>query len=179
MSIFKIIARNVRQGSRTRRPDDKVPHPDGFRGMLRHDPSLCTACRTCAYVCSPAAIAFDQDAETSITSITWRYFAEQCTFCGQCVAFCPTQALGFEAGAPAVTGDRAQHLLAHQVAYRPCSRCGQPVVPLPEPTLVSLYGSPLPPEVAALRNLCERCRSRVTGERIKAGLRGERIADER
>ncbi len=176
MSILKIITRNIRQRSRTRRPDDRVPHPAGFRGMLRHDPSLCTACKTCAYVCSPGAMAFDRYAEASVT---WRYFAEQCTFCGQCVAFCPTQALGFEAGTPVVTGDRAQHLLAHQVFYRPCSRCGQPVVPLPEPILVRLYGSPLPPEAAALHTLCERCRSRVAGERIKAGLRGEGIADGR
>jgi hydrogenase-4 component H len=170
MGIFSALLHNLSRGARTRRPADVVPSPAGFRGLLQHDLALCTGCQTCAYVCSPAAITFTEE---SGCAITWRYFAEQCTFCGRCVTYCPTHALQFTETSPVVTQDREQHRIAHTVAYQPCERCGRPVIPLPEFYLRQQYGDPLPPEVLALRGLCESCRRRLASERLRRSFQGE------
>ena len=165
MGILSILSRNSARGSRTRRPDDKVPCPAGFRGLITHDPARCTGCRTCAYVCSPGAITFG---ETDPHCVDWAYFAGQCTFCGRCVEYCATHCLHFEETMPPVAPDQAAHRVMHQVSYRPCGRCGRPVIPLPLQTLLALYGDPVPAGIAARQALCERCRGRTAAE----GLRG-------
>ena len=172
MNILTIISQNFRHGSRTRRPDAPVPFPEGFRGELFHNVDCCTACQTCAYVCSPGAITF---AEGDGQSIVWEYFAGQCTYCGRCVEYCPTGALSFAQDAPAAVDQSDRLRLAHQIFYRPCSRCGQPVIPMPEPTLTRLYGDPLPADIASLNQLCEKCRRRVAGEGIKNALLGNEV----
>ena len=170
MSILTILARNFGLRSRTRRHDDAVPHPAGFRGLVMHVVSLCTGCGTCAAVCSPAAIRLTEQAAVSVT---WQYDAAACTFCGRCAEYCPTKALELAAEPPAVTGDRASLRTAHPVFYRPCTRCGQPVVPLPGPVLVRLYGDPLPAEISRTRWLCERCRAKTTGENVRDAWKGK------
>lgn len=165
MSIFSILSRNSAHASRTRRPDDPVPCPAGFRGMITHDAARCTGCRTCAYVCSPSAIAFG---ETDPRSLEWTYFAGQCTFCGRCVEYCPTRCLGFEDSTPPVTGDQAAHRVSHRVFYQPCARCGRPIIPLPRPTLQTLYGDAVPDGIVAQHKLCERCRGKAAAGRLKS-----------
>jgi hydrogenase-4 component H len=170
MSILKILSRNLNRGSRTRRPADRVPYPDGYRGMLLNDPALCVGCKTCAYVCSPGAITFDDNDESCIV---WQYFAEQCTFCGRCAEYCPCKALTFDQAAAVVAVDPAQHRVAHQIPYRLCPRCGRPVMPVPATVLAHFYD---PAELNAgtpLRLLCEHCRNKVFGQRVKDALRGQ------
>jgi hydrogenase-4 component H len=168
MGIFSILSRNSTRGARTRRPDDRVAFPGGFRGAIVHDAARCTACQTCAYVCSPGAITFGT---ANPDHVEWRYFAGQCTFCGRCVEYCPTRCLIFEGAMPPVTGDPALHRTAHQVVYQPCTRCGRPVIPLPLRTLQELYGGSVPEEIAAHRGLCERCRRKAAALRL-TGLTG-------
>jgi len=172
MGILSILSRNSARGSRTRRPDDRVPCPAGYRGMITHDATRCTACRTCAYVCSPGAIAFDA---ADPRFVEWAYFAGQCTFCGRCVEYCPTRCLGFEDAMPPVTGDPSVHRTTHQVVYQPCTRCGQPVIPLPLQTLQALYEGSVPEGIAAQQGLCQRCRQRATALRLQSppGARNE------
>ena len=171
MGILNLISRNIGRKSRTRLPDNAVPYPDGYRGTLQHDASLCTGCQTCGYVCSPSAITFDT---SDPASIVWLYFAEQCSFCGRCVTFCPTYAISFLAESPIITGDRSLHRLADRVYYQPCARCGRPIIPMPLPVLALLYGNRLPEEIATLNNLCEKCRSRKASERIKDWQTGKK-----
>ena len=90
------------------------------------------------------------------------------TFCGRCVEYCATHCLHFEETMPPVAPDQAAHRVMHQVSYRPCGRCGRPVIPLPLQTLLALYGDPVPAGIAARQALCERCRGRTAAE----GLRG-------
>ena len=71
MGIWNILTRNFRRGSRTRAPQQAVPHPDNYRGLVEHDNTRCTACGTCAYVCSPGAITL----ESSPEAVDWDYFA--------------------------------------------------------------------------------------------------------
>ena len=173
MNILNVLSQNLNHGSRTRRPDNSVPYPAGYRGRINHDAAFCTGCGTCAYVCSPGAISVE---EQTAQSVTWRYTEDRCTFCSFCVTFCPTQALGFEALSPALLSERPQHYLTHSITLQPCRECGQPVRAIPEMALIRLYGDPLPEEFAKARGLCERCRQRMTGElfvRAIAGKRGE------
>jgi ferredoxin len=167
MGIFSILSRNSAQGSRTRGPEEQVPFPAGFRGVLRHDSARCTGCKTCAYVCSPTAITFNE-ADERFTE--WTYFAGQCTFCGRCVEYCPTRSLDFEESTPLVTPDPSAHRVTHRVDHQPCARCGRFIIPLPLPTLQALYGDPLPEDLVAHQRLCERCRGKAIAQRLKSML---------
>jgi formate hydrogenlyase subunit 6/NADH:ubiquinone oxidoreductase subunit I len=169
MGIFRIVFRNLEHKVRTRLPGDRVPYPAGYRGMLLHEADKCVGCKICAYVCSPGAITFDESGDQHLT---WQYFAEQCTFCGRCVDYCPNSALGFARDAPLVTGDRAEHRVAHQVPYHLCARCGKPVLFLPDSLLARPYGEVAPAEVKELCHLCEECRRRVLSERVKRSFVG-------
>lgn len=167
MDIWTRITRNIFQKAHTRRPEAAVPYPDGFRGELLHETNLCTACGACAYVCSPSAIFLDK---SSGDHATWQYQPLKCTFCGRCVEYCPTHALSFDQRLP-------RPLLAmprseHAIPYQPCSRCGEPVIPLPREVLEEKYGRPVPPEIETLNRMCERCRKKVHGASIKRGFTG-------
>lgn len=174
MDIWSQISKNLFQRARTRRPEAAVPYPEGFRGELLHDASRCTACGTCAYVCSPSAIAVESpspDQASPDGHATWQYQMLSCTFCGRCVDFCPTGALSFDSRLPRPLF--AMQPTAHQIAYQPCERCGKPVIPLPRPVLVATYGDPLPAEIEHLNRLCDRCRKKVTGANVKRGFTGK------
>lgn len=178
MEILKILSENLRRGSRTRSPQDAVDRPAGLRGTLVHETHLCVGCRSCAYVCSPGAITLAEprapgDVARGLAA-TWRYFAGQCTFCGRCVEYCPTHALSLSTAAPPVTGDQNEHHIEHQIEYHPCKRCGRPIILLPGALLAQLYHGVETTDFAAMRDLCEGCRSRVTGERLKNALVGRR-----
>jgi formate hydrogenlyase subunit 6/NADH:ubiquinone oxidoreductase subunit I len=174
MNIFNLLSQNLGQGSRTRLPEDAVPYPSGYRGRINHDLSICTACGTCVYACSPKAITID---ESSADVSVWQYTEDRCTFCGFCVEYCPTQALSFDPVAPAPLTERPQHYLSHAIPLQPCRECGEPVRSIPEVILIRLYGDPLPEEIAAAQGLCERCRQRVVGDRFMRVLAGKRGND--
>ena len=171
MGIWNVLSRNTVQRCRTRRPSDEVPCPEGLRGAIIHTLERCTGCGVCAYVCSPSAIGLvARDADSTL----WNYFAGQCTFCGRCVEYCPTQALSFDRSALPVTGDPAQHRLVHAVLFPPCRRCGRPVLPMPTALLVRLYGEPVPEEIRARGQLCDRCRGRASAGVMKVEEGGRR-----
>ncbi len=165
-----ILTRNLAHGSRARRPDDAPPHPDGFRGLLQHNAAVCVGCGACAYVCSPTAIEIRHEGSVPTE---WAYDAGKCTFCGRCAEVCTTRCLLLGPGAPAVATDRGAHRVEHPVSRQPCVRCGRPVIPLPGALLVKLYGDPVPADVLATRRLCERCRGRQAGEKLRSALKGE------
>ena len=69
---------------------------------------------------------------------------------------------------PPVAPDQAAHRVMHRVSYRPCARCGRPLIPLPLQTLLALYGDPVPASIAARQALCERCRGRTAAEGLRS-----------
>lgn len=164
MSMLMTVLSNLCRPSRTRGPADTPPTPAAFRGMLRHDVSLCTGCGTCAHVCSPKAITLR---EQPGVSVTWQFYAGQCSFCGLCRQFCPTGAIGFDATPPEVTGENTAHRLESAIAYVPCSCCGKPHIPMPEQTAALLPGTS-----AAEAALCQECRRKSASERIRLGMIG-------
>lgn len=170
MNILNLLSKNLGQRSRTQPPDEAVAYPAGYRGQLDHEMDLCTACGTCIYTCSPGAITRD---DSTPGYVLWNYAEDRCTFCGFCVEYCPTQALSFIPAAPVVVTNRSQHYVSHPIECQPCSDCGQLIRPLPEATLIRLYGDPLPEDVATSRLLCERCRQRATTRRFREALIGK------
>jgi formate hydrogenlyase subunit 6/NADH:ubiquinone oxidoreductase subunit I len=167
MGILNVLFRNFSLRSRTRKPTDRVPYPVDFRGALAHRLEVCTACGTCAYVCSPTAIVLQRQ----VGGVEWRYDAGRCTYCGRCVEYCPTRALSFENEAGRPVSSRDQQLTVDLVAFQHCERCGAELIPMPPETLVRLYRTPEgAAEAADLHRLCDRCRSYRTGERVKSGL---------
>lgn len=163
MKILGLLSHNLSHGSRTRRPDDPVPYPSGFRGTILHTPERCIACGICVYTCSPGAITID-NAEAKI--VNWNYREDRCTFCGCCVQYCPTQALTFDDKAPLPLTERTQHYLSHEVILPSCRECGEPVRIISEMTLKQLYGNPLPEEIAEAKGLCEACRQKLVSKRF-------------
>ncbi len=172
MGIFDILIHNSTSRSRTLLPADAVSYPQGFRGKLDHDLTLCVGCQTCRYVCSPGAIRFDA---SQPTAITWQYLAAQCTFCGRCVDYCPTKALSFEQKSPRV-GEEPRSVVQeeHAVAYQPCERCGRPIIPLPDAVAERFYLYHATPGSPDLTRLCEHCRGRENARRFKDSLSGAR-----
>jgi len=171
MNILNVLSQNFGHGSRTRTPNDSVPYPNGFRGRISHDLSLCTGCGTCVYVCSPGAIAIHD--EEGGKSVNWKYAEDQCTFCSFCVEYCPTLALGIEAKSPTILSERSQHYLIHSIDLPLCKECGRPTRLIPDVALIHLYGNPLPEEIESARGLCENCRQRMTGQRFVTALAGK------
>lgn len=175
MSILQTLLRNARSAALTHHPDDRVQTPVGYRGQLEHDAALCVGCTTCAYVCSPSAIAFE---DRTGDHVAWRYDAGRCTFCGRCAAFCPTHALSMTAEpAPLATSRDAQRV-EHRIEYQRCASCGKPIIPLPLAALPELSASvPLQTAIAEHVHLCEACRKRAAGETLKRSYLGEKPHD--
>jgi len=98
MKIFGLIWKNLRRGVVTLRYPDAPPVTDGFRGLVRFDPSRCTGCAMCRFRCTARAITF----EAAGKQFTWSYDPGQCTFCGRCVDGCKDHALSQEAGCPPI-----------------------------------------------------------------------------
>jgi len=169
MGIWTILRTNFFKGSRTRKLTEVVEHPQAFRGLVLHDTSRCTACGTCAYVCSPGAITFEEGED----EIMWDYNAGRCTFCGRCVQFCPTAALSFSHESAPVVTMKAELYTDHAVSYSTCTRCGKKYIPLPASSYVKLYGDPMPADIAELRGLCETCRNKQATRKLKEAARGQ------
>jgi formate hydrogenlyase subunit 6/NADH:ubiquinone oxidoreductase subunit I len=60
-----------------------------FRGKPVVDNDNCVGCETCANVCPPHAITFNDDKEKGVRTIIRDY--GRCIFCGQCQDHCITQ----------------------------------------------------------------------------------------
>lgn len=164
MGILDIVRRNFGRRPRTRRPDDMPPRPPPFRGLIEQDPSLCTGCKTCMYVCSPKAISFTEQHDVGLT---WNFFAGQCSFCGLCVQYCPTHAITNFGKLPPVTGDQSELKVAHEISYHPCSSCAKPIIPIPEEALAQVYGHALTDLEAEQNTLCPECRRKSASLRLR------------
>ncbi len=170
VGILRILAHNMRKGSRTRRPEETVPFPEGYRGILSHDPALCTGCATCVYVCSPSALRVR---EVKGEGMIWTYAGSHCSYCGQCAAFCPTGAIRLEASAPSVAIFSWSHDKRAVIPYLACPACGRPHIPLPPRIEDRVYGAELPEQTRDLPLLCEACRRKEYGEKIARNYPGK------
>ncbi len=67
--------------------EQHIPY-ENFRGKPVVDNDNCVGCETCANVCPPNAITFNDDKEKGIRTIKRDY--GKCIFCGQCQDHCIT-----------------------------------------------------------------------------------------
>ena len=157
MNMLAIVLGNLFRAARSRLPTDASPVPATFRGALTHDARRCTGCGTCAFVCAPKAIRFEEDPGKSIT---WQFTIGRCSFCGLCQQNCPTQAIGNASAMPATMNNAAGDGLRLEsvVPFMACPRCRKPFIPFP----------------GAASPLCPECRQWATS----AGLRRAFLADE-
>jgi len=101
--------------------------PEGWRGLLEADVSICIGCSVCASTCPIGCIAVDtvKDAATGGRMITrFDINVAKCMHCGLCTEACPTGALRhttqFE-----IANDNVENLVHHFVvggpvpAYKP------------------------------------------------------------
>ena len=168
MGILNLLTNNFLAKPRTLDPAANIQFPQDFRGKLEHVPSLCTACETCAYVCSPGAISFRVQEEYT----EWVYDALQCTFCGRCVEFCPTEALEFIRANEKITTNASTSRQTHRIEHQKCSRCGKFIIPLPEKSLKYHQETEPEDELLKINQLCERCKNKLASEKIKNSLTG-------
>ncbi|HVT97510.1 MAG TPA: 4Fe-4S binding protein [Acidobacteriaceae bacterium] len=98
MRILTLLWTNLRAGVMTLRFPDRPPVSEGYRGLVRFDPSLCIGCAMCRFRCTSRAITF----EPGKTDFTWSYDPGRCTFCGRCVEGCKEHALTQERACPPI-----------------------------------------------------------------------------
>lgn len=76
-------------------PKERWKPPERFRGMLRLEKNLCTACDLCAKECPESIISItgEKGADKKKRPVTFTIDLKRCTFCGFCAEVCPTEAL--------------------------------------------------------------------------------------
>lgn len=109
MKMLNLLLKNLMGSSVTVRFPQRPPVDQGFRGLVRYDPALCTGCAMCAYRCTSHAITF----KSTRAAYTWSYDPGQCTYCGRCVDGCPAHALTQDAMCPPIYLDRDELKYSH------------------------------------------------------------------
>lgn len=76
-------------------PKERWNPPERFRGMLRLEKNLCTACDLCAKECPESIISITgaKGEDRKKRPVTFTIDLKRCTFCGFCAEVCPTEAL--------------------------------------------------------------------------------------
>jgi len=169
MGMLQIVFANLFAPSRTDTPDTRRAAPPALRGHLVHDVTLCTGCGTCAHVCAPKAITVAAEGETAIG---WDWFSGSCSYCGLCAQWCPSRAIALEAVPPADVDHDAEVRLHDVIPLVPCSRCGRPHVPMPDPVQAELLRGSLDGRAFEEKDLCEDCRRRMSSARIRDAFVG-------
>lgn len=136
MNILTMLLKNLWGGSRTLLFPVRPKMTEGFRGLVRFDPELCTGCAQCKFRCTSRAIEF----KAGKGEFTWSYNPGQCTFCGRCVEGCKTHALSQDPNCPPIYLTPGELSTSYTVARKP---------PAPRPAVVapaapSVVGAPEP-----------------------------------
>ena len=98
MNILAMLWSNLRRGAMTLRFPARPKVTEGYRGLVRFNPDLCSGCAICRFRCTARAIAFS----SAKNQFTWSYDPAQCTFCGRCVEGCKSHAIVQDSACPPV-----------------------------------------------------------------------------
>jgi hydrogenase-4 component H len=169
MSIFEILAENLRQGVVTLRYPQRFPPPPQYRGLVQIDHENCVGCASCAQVCVSAAIQLSEDGKT----YRWSYEPAKCTFCGRCVDACPTFALQMQADRPPIYHRPGELAATYTMVYPRCEGCGKSFKVATDILRQRSY-TEVSPQVESLLRLCPACRQK---EAIKLMIEARRIKE--
>lgn len=128
MNIFSMLWQNLWGRARTLRYPERPEVSDGFRGLVRFDPSLCTGCAVCRFRCTARAINFT----AGKGEFTWSYDPGHCTFCGRCVDGCKAHALYQETACPPVYGELGALKQSYTLVRKPPA--ARPAAPMAKPS---------------------------------------------
>jgi ferredoxin len=168
MNIFQVLFENLNQGPVTLRYPERAAAAEGFRGLVKNDPTGCIGCGTCAYVCSPGAITVSDHGR----GYEWEYDPGKCTFCGRCADYCPVDSLSLQSERPPVYLNRNELVQVLKLDYPLCLVCGQPAQPVNTRVLQRVFAE-LSPEILAWSRLCPRCRQEHRQPGVERMLSGQ------
>jgi formate hydrogenlyase subunit 6/NADH:ubiquinone oxidoreductase subunit I len=98
MSILSMLWKNLWGGNRTMLFPARPDVSNGYRGLVKFDPELCTGCAICKFRCTARAIEF----KAGKGEFVWSYDPGQCTFCGRCIEGCKSHAIHQEEATPPI-----------------------------------------------------------------------------
>ena len=121
MSILSMLWKNLWGGNRTMLFPARPKVSDGYRGLVKFDPELCTGCAICKFRCTARAIEF----KAAKGEFTWSYDPGQCTFCGRCIEGCKSHAIHQEEATPPIymnIGDlKNSYTVARKTTVKPAA----------------------------------------------------------
>jgi formate hydrogenlyase subunit 6/NADH:ubiquinone oxidoreductase subunit I len=132
MNILTMLWKNLWGGSRTMLFPSRPKVSEGYRGLVRFDPDLCTGCAICRFRCTARAIEF----RAGKGDFVWSYDPGHCTFCGRCVEGCKAHALSQDAETPPVYLNIGELKHSYTVARK---------APAPKPAASASAATALPP----------------------------------
>jgi formate hydrogenlyase subunit 6/NADH:ubiquinone oxidoreductase subunit I len=136
MNILAMLWKNLWGGSRTMLFPARPKVSEGFRGLVRFDPDLCTGCAICRFRCTARAIEF----RAGKGDFVWSYDPGHCTFCGRCVEGCKAHALSQDAETPPVYLNIGELKHSYTVARK--APAPKPAAPAPPPTAPTSAAGP-------------------------------------
>jgi formate hydrogenlyase subunit 6/NADH:ubiquinone oxidoreductase subunit I len=133
MNILTMLWRNLWHGAQTLRYPARPATSEGYRGLVRFNPELCTGCAICKFRCTARAIEY----RAGKGDFVWSYDPAQCTFCGRCVEGCKAHALSQDPECPPIYESAGALKHTYTVARRPPAPKPAATAPPPAPDSAS------------------------------------------
>lgn len=141
MNILTMLWKNLWGGNRTMLFPARPKVSEGYRGLVKFDPELCSGCAICKFRCTARAIEF----KAGKGEFTWSYDPGQCTFCGRCIEGCKSHAIHQEDETPPVylhIGElKTSYTVARKTTVKPAAQ-PKPAAPAPDPAQSSPSPNP-------------------------------------
>jgi formate hydrogenlyase subunit 6/NADH:ubiquinone oxidoreductase subunit I len=144
MNILSMLWRNLWGPSRALRFPARPEVTEGFRGLVRFDPELCTGCALCKFRCTARAIEY----KAGKGEFQWSYDPGHCTFCGRCIEGCKAHAITQDSELPPIYENLGELKHSYTVARKapalkpaaPAAVAKSDTAPKPTPTTMPSNG---------------------------------------
>lgn len=151
-----VLLKNLLKGPATEAfPFGEATTPAAYRGRVAFDPSACTGCRTCQYVCAAGAIHFEERPD----GLRFTLWHNSCVFCGMCQHYCVAKAIHLTTDWHLSHEQARKYEMLEEgwVPFKPCLQCGKLMLPATLSLMRLAYRGDSK-EIEVLRQLCPECR---------------------